>query len=72
MFVFVGRPHRLNAVFVAFCRKAAYLSPHCACKGHRESWPDAADLTDPLIVPFYQCLQLSLGPDPGGRDFFNQ
>jgi hypothetical protein len=55
---------RMNAVFVAFCRKAAYLSPHCACKGHRESWPDAADLTDPLIVPFYQRLQLSLGPDP--------
>ena len=64
LLTFFRATNRMNAVFVAFCRKAAYCSPHCACKGHRESWPDAADLADPLIVPFYQCLQLSLGPDP--------
>jgi hypothetical protein len=53
----------LNTVFIAFCLKAAYRCRYCACKGHRESWPDAVDLNDPLIDPLYQRLQLSLGPD---------
>jgi hypothetical protein len=60
----------MNTVFIAFSAKAAYLSSHCACKGHRESWPDAVDLTDPLIDPLYQRLQLSLGPDTRWLRFF--
>jgi hypothetical protein len=53
----------LNTVNIAFWNKAAYRPSHCACKGHRESWPDAVDLLDRLIDPLYQRLQLSLGPD---------
>jgi len=67
---FLNRSALLCPVFIAFCTKAAYRSPYCACKGHRESWPDAVDLTDPLIVPLYQRLQLSLGPDFRWLRFF--